>query len=161
MKRTIAACIPLGSQISINTALIDALSSASMDVTASSLLQDILADFPHLFANRTAELVTAALKEPTATHLKALSQYISKDQSGKLAGDSQAKELERLLLEMVHPPLGQADGCLKAVTSAAQILLQLTNVRELVEVLANWGFFYFLYFYFTCVEFNSSIGQCG
>ena len=138
LKKIVLACIPFGSQISINTALIGALSAASSDSTAAALLQDILAEFPHLFANRTAELVNAALNDPSAAHLKALAQYVSKDQSRKLAADSQAKDLERLLLEMVHPPIGAACACLRAIASAAQILLQLTNVSELIEVRASF-----------------------
>lgn len=106
----------------------------SSDPTAALLLQDILTEFPHLFANRTAELVGAALKEPTAAHLKALAQYTVKNQNGNVAGDSQARDLERVLLEIIHPPIGKKGACLKSASSAAQILLQLTNTNELIEV---------------------------
>lgn len=135
LKRVILAALPFSSQISLNSELIGALSA--MD-SAAQLLGDYLAEFPQLFANRTGELIEAVLRDPSnQAHLLSLAQYSGRKGNTSTTNTTTTTELESLLLEMIHPPIGSTKiASCKSVAYATQITLQLCQVPigELIEV---------------------------
>lgn len=142
LKKVITAALPFGSQISLNTALIGTLTSL---LDASMILQDVLAEFPQLFENRTVELISAVLNGGSPSSIVALSQYLSNPTTSISSScDRQLlNSLDAILLNLLHPPLGSQEETYKfepkAIEAAAQILINIKrqNPVELVQVTAS------------------------
>lgn len=128
LKKVISAALPFGSQISLNTALIGQL-TALPEAASSSILQDLLAEFPQLFENRTVELISAVLNGSSGSAVVALAQYLSNPNSSKSCDRSLLNDLDVILLNLLHPPLGTEESVYKfepkAIAAAAQILINL------------------------------------
>lgn len=140
LKKVITAALPFGSQISLNTALIGQLTALP---EASLILQDLLAEFPQLFENRTVELISAVLTGSSGSAVLALSQYLSNPNSSKSCDSALLNDLDVILLNLLHPPLGSDEAVYKfdpkAIAAAAQILINLKrqSPSELIQVLKN------------------------
>lgn len=149
LKKVITAALPFGSQISLNTALIGQLTALP---EASLILQDILAEFPQLFENRTVELISAVLAGSSGSAVLALSQYLANPNSSKSCDSALLNDLDVILLNLLHPPLGSDEAAYKfdpkAIAAAAQILINLKrqSTSELIQVLKNNINNFFLYF---------------
>lgn len=138
LKKVISAALPFGSQISLDTALIGQL-TALPEAASSSILQDLLAEFPQLFENRTVELITAVLGGSSGSAVVALAQYLSNPNSSKSCDRSLLNDLDVILLNLLHPPLGTEEPSYKfepkAIAAAAQILINLKrhSPSELIQ----------------------------
>lgn len=140
LKRLITAALPFGSQISLNTALIGQL---TIMPEATMILQVLLEKFPNLFENRSVELVSAVVEVGSTSSVVALSQYLSNPTTSTSPSSCDPKlwnELDVILLNLLHPPLGTDDSTYKfepkAIGAAAQILINFKrqNPSELVQV---------------------------
>lgn len=137
LKKVITASLPFGSQISLNTALIGQLTSLP---AASTILQDLLAEFPQLFENRTVELIGAVLGGSSSSGAVALAQYLCNPNSSKSCDRGLLEDLDVILLNLLHPPLGSNEETYnfdpKAIGAAAQILITLKrqSIPELTQV---------------------------
>lgn len=139
LKKVITAALPFGSQISLNTALIGRLTGLP---SASLILQDLLAEFPQLFENRTVELISAVItgSASSTSSVVALSQYLSNPNSSKSCDSVLLNDLDVILLNLLHPPLGSDENSYKfdpkAIGAAAQILINLKrqSPSELIQV---------------------------
>lgn len=144
LKRVINAAILFGSLISLNTSLIGQL---VIIPSAAPILQDILTDFPQLFANRTSELISNVISSNGSTpSLVSLSQYLSSSSDGvlkaiKACEHSILSDLDVILFKLLHPPVGCVDGNVnvfdpKASAASAQIILSLKrqDPSELIQV---------------------------
>ena len=140
LKKVITAALPFGSQISLNTALIGQLATLP---EASLILQDLLAEFPQLFENRTVELISAVISGASTSSVVALSQYLSNPNSSKSCDPSLLNDLDVILLNLLHPPLGSDEQVYKfdpkAIGAAAQIIVNLKrqSPSELIQVIQN------------------------
>lgn len=138
LKKVINAALPFGSQISLNTGLIGQLTALP---SASLILQDLLAEFPQLFENRTVELISAVISGSSTSPVVALSQYLSNPNSSKSCDASLLNDLDVILLNLLHPPLGSDEVAYtfdpKAIGAAAQILINLKrqSPSELIQVI--------------------------
>ena len=139
LKKVITAALPFGSQISLNTALIGQL-TATPEVSSSVILQDLLTEFPQLFENRTVELISAVLGGSSGSAVVALAQYLANPNSSKSCDRSLLNDLDVILLNLLHPPLGSEDESYKfepkAIAAAAQIMINLKrqSSSELIQV---------------------------
>ena len=146
LKKVISAALPFGSQISLNTALIGQLTSLPQ-ASSSSILQDFLAEFPQLFENRTVELISSVLGGSSGSAVVALAQYLSNPNSSKSCDRSLLNDLDVILLNLLHPPLGCDEETYKfepkAIAAAAQIMVNLKRqspselIQDLVFQLAH------------------------
>jgi hypothetical protein len=153
LKRVITAALPFGSQISINSALIGQLTflnDPASDGTTALLLQNLLLEFPQMFENRTVELVSAVIRNPSASNLASLSQYLSSGIKSKTSSSKSTSidpemlvKLDETLSTQLHPPLGDSSRDdqqtvfePKISASAAQVTLNLNRQgpAELIQV---------------------------
>lgn len=139
LKKVISSALPFGSQISLNTALIGQL-TAFPEASSSLILQDLLAEFPQLFENRTVELISSVLSGSSGSAVVALAQYLSNPNSSKSCDKSLLNDLDVILLNLLHPPLGTEEKSFKfeskAISAAAQIMIILKpqSSSELIQV---------------------------
>lgn len=145
LRRVLRAALPLGSLISVNAGLVGELTRLRSDASAAalplaSLLQDLLADFPQLFSDRTGELVQSVLDTHGATEsLVALAQYASASPSVSYGDPAALVRLEMLLVRRVHPvgsDDAEGDFVPRATAAAALILVQLRqrDLSGLIQV---------------------------